>query len=208
MQKEGSWLPRKRYRFKGWSECVLPGLFCPATFWCCEPVTSSVHGFKPETSCRFKCARCWMRSLIARLWVTRWFWRTWVSWFLQGLVLEGKNANVQGATISYPVAARVWPATLGIGMAPLSLGLVAVPRKFLWLGRRPGSMPAGESPLISPGVPQVPFVTSPYEPLLMEVVLFGQGPFPYGRSLHLRACPLCLIISAKGVFVPIEGTCS
>ena len=69
-------------------------------------------------------------------------------------------------------------------------------------------MPAGESSLISPGVHQVPFVTAPYEPLLMEVVLFGQGPFPYGRSLHLRACPLCLIISAKGVFVPIEVTCS
>ena len=68
-------------------------------------------------------------------------------------------------------------------MAPLPLALVAVLGKFLWLGSRPGSMPAGESPLISPGVPQVPFFMGPYEPLLVEVIIFGQGPFPCGRSL-------------------------
>ena len=47
-------------------------------------------------------------------------------------------------------------------------------------------MPAGESPLISPGVPQVPFVTVPYEPVFMEVVIFGQGLFHCGRSLPLE----------------------
>ncbi len=187
---------------------MLQVSFCLATFWCCEPAISSVLGFKPEKSCRFKGPGYWMHSLIARLWVTRWFWRTWVSWFLRGLVLEGKKANVQGATISYPVAERACPATLGIVMAPLTLAFIAVLQKSLWLGRRPGSMPAGESPLMSPGIPQVSFVTGPYKPLLMEVVIFGQGPFPCGRSVPLWAFPQCGIISVKGVFAPIESTCS
>ena len=47
-------------------------------------------------------------------------------------------------------------------------------------------MPAGESPLVSPGVPQVPFVTGPFEPLLMEVIEFGQGPYPCGRLQRPR----------------------
>ena len=46
-------------------------------------------------------------------------------------------------------------------------------------------MPAGESALISPGVPHVPFVVGPYEPLLVEAVIFGRVPFPCGRSLDL-----------------------
>ena len=47
-------------------------------------------------------------------------------------------------------------------------------------------MPAVESPLVIPGVPLVPFVTGPYEPLLLVVVIFGQGQFPCGRSLPLE----------------------
>lgn len=47
-----------------------------------KPVVSGVPGLRPEKSCCFKSSGCWLRFLIARLWLTHWFWRTWVSSFL------------------------------------------------------------------------------------------------------------------------------
>ena len=67
-------------------------------------------------------------------------------------------------------------------------------------------MAAGESPLFSPGVPLVRFVTGPYKLLLLEVIPFGQGPFPRGRSqgLHfpLRVNPLCGSICVRSGLFP------
>ena len=71
-------------------------------------------------------------------------------------------------------------------------------------------MPAGESPLVSPGIPQVPFVTGPYKPHWMEVTTFGEGPFACGRSqgphFPLRVSPLCGSVYAKSRCVHLEDS--
>ena len=71
-------------------------------------------------------------------------------------------------------------------------------------------MPAVESPFVSPGVPQVPFVMGHYELPLMEVIILGPRPFFCGRSrgphFPLRASPLSEYLYAKSGFVLLEGS--
>ena len=98
------------------------------------------------------------------------------------------------------------PCHVGHRNGSHAISFVCGPRVNVSLGSRPGSMPAGESPLFSPGVPLVRFVTGTYKLLLLEVIPFGQGPFPLGRSqgphFPLRVSPLCGSICDRSGLVP------
>ena len=146
-QKQGIRLPRRACRFKGRRGFVALGSLCPVTRWWGEPVVSGVPGLRPEKSCRFKSLGCWLGFLIARLWLTHWFWRTWVSSFLRSRGTDGPSMRkCKGPREVSQLQQGSCPATLGIKMALMPFTFHVVQVKGLWLGRRPGRMPVGESP--------------------------------------------------------------
>lgn len=110
------------------------------------PVVSGVPGLRPEKSCRFKSPGCWLHFLIAWLWLTHLFWRTWISSFLRSCGTDGPSMRKCKAPSEVSQLQQgSCPATLGIEMALMPFAFHMVQVKGLWLGERPGRMPVGES---------------------------------------------------------------